>query len=84
MEYLYPPLVDITNKPKEEVIEYCRIKTAEKIFEAKEITKQEKDDRIYRAKNKIQEPIMVVAIQEEVKDEEETEEQKKKKEDKLK
>jgi len=81
MEYLYPPLVDITNKPKEEVIEYCRIKTAEKRFKDKEIDKTEFDARVHRAKNKIQEPIMVVAVQEEPK---ETEEQKREKEDKLK
>ena len=69
MEYLYPPLIDVTNKPKEEVIEYCRIKTAEKRFENKNIDKTEFDACVYRAKNKIQEPTIVVAVLEEPEEE---------------
>lgn len=56
MEYLYPPLVDITNTPKEEVIKIVRVNTIEKRHKNKEMTKEVYEAKLDRAKKGIKEP----------------------------
>lgn len=71
MNYLYPPLVDITNKPKEEVIKIVRVNTIEKRYKAKEFTKEVYEEKLYRAKNNIKEEIPEEPIEKPEKDLEE-------------
>jgi hypothetical protein len=61
MEYLYPPLVDITNTPKEEVIKIVRVNTIEKRYKNNEMCKKDYDEKLDRAKKGIKEPDIVYA-----------------------
>ena len=61
MEYLYPPLVDITSMPKPEIIKIVRVNTIEKRYKNKEMTKEVYEAKLDRAVKGIKEPEIVQA-----------------------
>ena len=76
--YLYPPLLDITYMTSDEVIMIVLINTATERFKRKEMNKEEMQERISCARNKVKfEKVKI-------KEEESFEEPEKTKEEKLK
>jgi hypothetical protein len=69
-EYLYPPLQDITDMPKSEVIKCCKFKTLDQKLERKEITLEDYTLKVFNVENDIKEvDIKIEETKEEIKEE---------------